>query len=57
MNQISEDMLRLCILEFSDKWDDYLPLEEFSYINNYHESIKMAPFEALYSRRCRTPLN
>jgi hypothetical protein len=39
------------------KWDDCLPLVEFSYNNNYQESIKMAPFEALYGRRCKTPLN
>jgi hypothetical protein len=50
-------MLRACVLEFPQKWDDYLPLAEFSYNNSYQESIKMAPFEALYGRRCRTPLN
>jgi hypothetical protein len=50
-------MLRACILEFPDKWDDSLPLVEFSYNNSYQESIKMAPFEALNGRRCRTPLN
>jgi hypothetical protein len=44
-------------LEFPQKWDDCLPLAEFSYNNSYQESIKMAPFEALYRRRCRTPLN
>jgi hypothetical protein len=57
VNQILEDMLRACALEFSQKWDDCLPLAEFSYNNSYQESIKMAPFEALYGRRCRTPLN
>jgi transposase InsO family protein len=57
VNQILEDMLRACILEFPQKWDDCLPLAEFSYNNSYQESIKMAPFEALYGRRCRTPLN
>jgi hypothetical protein len=50
-------MLRACVLEFLQKWDDCLPLAKFSYNNNYEESIKMAPFEALYGRRCRTPLN
>jgi hypothetical protein len=50
-------MLRACVLEFPQKWDDCLPLAEFSYNNSYQESIKMAPFEALYGRRCRTPLN
>jgi hypothetical protein len=39
------------------KWDECLSLAEFSYNNSYQESIKMAPFEALYGRRCRTPLN
>jgi hypothetical protein len=57
VNQILEDMLRACILEFPQKWDDCLPLAEFSYNNSYQESIKMAPFEALYGRRCRTLLN
>jgi hypothetical protein len=57
VNQILEDMLRACVLEFPQKWDDCLPLVEFSYNNSHKESIKMAPFEALYGRRCRTPLN
>ena len=52
-----EDMLRACVLTFADTWDQCLPLAEFSYNNSYQESIKMAPFEALYGRRCRTPLN
>jgi hypothetical protein len=57
VNQILEDMLRACVLEFPQKWDECLPLVEFSYNNSYQESIKMAPFEALYGRRCHTPLN
>jgi hypothetical protein len=57
VNQILEDMLRACILEFPQKWDECLPLAEFSYNNSYQESINMAPFEALYGRWCRTPLN
>jgi hypothetical protein len=57
VNQILEDMLRAYVLDFSQKWDECLPLVEFSYNNSYQESIKMAPFEALYGRRCRTPLN
>jgi hypothetical protein len=57
VNQILEDMLRACALDFPQKWDDCLPLAEFSYNNSYQESIKMASFEALYGRRCRTPLN
>jgi hypothetical protein len=55
VNQILEDMLRACVLEFPQKWDECLPLAEFCYNNSYQESIKMAPFEALYGRRCRTP--
>jgi hypothetical protein len=50
-------MLRACVLDFSQKWDECLPLAEFSYNNSYQESIKMTAFEALYGRRCRTPLN
>jgi transposase InsO family protein len=50
VNQILEDMLRACVLEFPQKWDDCLPLAELSYNNNYQESIKMAPFEALYGQ-------
>jgi hypothetical protein len=50
-------MLRACVFEFPQKWDDCLSLTEFSYNNNYQENIKMTAFEALYGRRCRTPLN
>jgi hypothetical protein len=57
VNQILEDMLRACVLDFSQKRDECLPLAEFSYNNSYQESIKMTPFEALYGRQCRTPLN
>jgi transposase InsO family protein len=57
VNQILEDMLRACVLDFSPKWDECLPLAEFSYNNSYQESIKMAHFKALYGRRCHTPLN
>jgi transposase InsO family protein len=56
-NQVLEDMLRACVLDFSPKWDKCLPLAEFSYNNSCQDSIKMAPFEALYGRRCQTPLN
>ncbi|WVZ80576.1 hypothetical protein U9M48_028042 [Paspalum notatum var. saurae] len=57
VNQILEDMLRACALAYSTKWDDCLPLAEFAYNNSYQKSLEMAPFEALYGRRCRTPLN
>ncbi|GKA41946.1 putative reverse transcriptase domain-containing protein [Tanacetum coccineum] len=48
--QTSEDMLRVCVLDFGKSWDKHLPLVEFSYNNSYHTSIKAIPFEALYGR-------
>jgi hypothetical protein len=57
VNQILEDMLRACVLHYGKNWDKCLSLAEFSYYNSYQSSLKMAPFEALYGRRCRTPLN
>ena len=54
--QVLEDMLRGCVMEFSGSWDRYIPLMEFAYNNSYQSSISMAPYEALYSRRCRTPM-
>ena len=52
VNQVLEDMLRCCALNYSIKWDECLSLAEFSYNNSYQESIKMTSFEALYGRRC-----
>jgi hypothetical protein len=57
VNQIVEDMLRASIMHFNKSWDKCLSLAEFSYNNSYQASLKMVPFEALYGRRCRTPLN
>jgi hypothetical protein len=57
VNQILEDMLWACVLHYGKNWDKCLSLAEFSYNNSYQSSLKMAPFEALYGRRCRTPLN
>ena len=54
--QTLEDMLRACVMEQGKGWDKYLPLVEFAYNNSYHSSIKMAPYEALYGRKCRSPL-
>ena len=54
--QTLEDMLRECVIDFGNAWDVHLPLVEFSYNNSYHTSIKTAPFEALYGRKCRSPL-
>jgi hypothetical protein len=55
-NQVLEDMLRACALKHGGSWDKSLPYAEFSYNNNYQTSLKMSPFEALYGRKCRTPL-
>ncbi|GKC73514.1 putative reverse transcriptase domain-containing protein [Tanacetum coccineum] len=52
--QTLEDMLRACVLDFGGSWDVYFPLVEFSYNNSYHSSVRCAPFEALYSRKCRS---
>ncbi|MCI84996.1 gag protease polyprotein, partial [Trifolium medium] len=52
MNQSLEDLLRACVLDDRGSWDDILPLIEFTYNNSYHSSIEMAPYEALYGRRC-----
>ena len=54
--QILEDMLRACIMEFEGSWDKHLALIEFAYNNSYQSSIGMPPYEALYGRKCRTPL-
>ncbi|GJT05171.1 putative reverse transcriptase domain-containing protein [Tanacetum coccineum] len=54
--QTLEDMLRACVIDFGSGWDKHLPLAEFSYNNSYHASIKFAPFEALYGRKCRSPV-
>ncbi|GJR69418.1 putative reverse transcriptase domain-containing protein [Tanacetum coccineum] len=51
--QTLEDMLRACVIDFGKGWERHLPLEEFSYNNSYHASIKAAPFEALYGRKDR----
>ena len=49
-----DDMLRGCVLDFPISWDNYIPLMEFVYNNSYQTSIGMAPYEALYDRKCRT---
>jgi len=50
-------MLRACVIQYTKNWDKCLALAELSYNNSYQSSLKMAPFEALYGRKCRTPLN
>ena len=54
--QVLEDMLRGCVLDFPGSWDRYFSLMELAYNNSYQSSISMAPYEALYGRRCRTPM-
>ncbi|GJT43896.1 reverse transcriptase domain-containing protein [Tanacetum coccineum] len=54
--QTLEDMLRACVIDFGGSWNIHLPLAEFSYNNSYHSSIRCAPFEALYGRKCRSPV-
>lgn len=49
-------MLRACVLDDRGSWDSLLPLIEFTYNNSYHASIGMTPYEALYGRKCQTPL-
>ncbi|GJV58427.1 putative reverse transcriptase domain-containing protein [Tanacetum coccineum] len=54
--QTLDDMLHACVLDFGKDWDKHLPLVKFSYNNSYHTSIKVAPFKALYGRKCRSPI-
>ncbi|GKA65733.1 putative reverse transcriptase domain-containing protein [Tanacetum coccineum] len=54
--QTLKDMLRACVIDFGNGWERHLPLIEFSYNNSYHTSIKAAPFEALYGRKCCSPV-
>src|ERR1041385_1790855 len=57
VNQILEDMLRACVISFGKNWEKSLPFAEFAYNNSFQSCLNMAPFELLYGRRCRTPLN
>ena len=54
--QIMEDMLRSCVIDYEGSWDRHIPLVEFVYNNSFQSSIGMAPYEALYGRKCKTPL-
>ncbi|GJW64056.1 putative reverse transcriptase domain-containing protein [Tanacetum coccineum] len=54
--QTLEDILRACVMDFRRSWDVHLPLVEFSYNNSHHSSVRCAPFEALYGRKCRSPI-
>ena len=55
--QTLEEMLRACVVEFQGTWDKYITLMEFAYNNQYHSSIGMAPYEALYGRKYRSPVH
>ncbi|GKF76587.1 putative reverse transcriptase domain-containing protein [Tanacetum coccineum] len=54
--QTLEDMLRACMIDFGGSWDVHLPLADFFYNNSYHSSIRCALFEALYGRKCKSPV-
>ena len=54
--QTLEDMLRACVIDFKGSWDEHLPLVEFAYNNSNQASIKVAPYEAFYGRKCRSPI-
>ncbi|GJV67012.1 putative reverse transcriptase domain-containing protein, partial [Tanacetum coccineum] len=54
--QTLEDMLHACVIDFGNSWDRHFSLVEFSYNNSHHVSIKAAPYEALYGRKCRSPV-
>jgi hypothetical protein len=56
VKQVLEDMLRMHVMHQPKKWEDYLPLVEFSYNNDYQESLKMSPFEALCGRQYKIPI-
>ena len=56
MIEVLEDMLRSCVIDYEGSWDRHIPLVEFVYNNSFQSSIGMAPYEALYGRKCRTPL-
>ena len=54
--QILEDLLRSYVIDYEGSWDRHIPLVEFVYNNSFQSSIRMAPYEALYGRKCKTPL-
>src|SRR4051812_44843308 len=57
VNQVLEDILRACVISFGNIWEESLPFAELSYNNSYQASLRMDPFEVLYGRKRRTPLN
>ena len=57
VNGILEDMLRMYVMHQQWKWEEYLPLVEFAYNNDYPNSLRMSPFDALYGQSCNTPIS
>jgi hypothetical protein len=57
VNNVIEYMLIMYVMDKPSRWEDYLYLVEFAYYNGYHASLKMIPFEALYGRKCNTPVS
>jgi hypothetical protein len=57
VNRVIKDILRMFVMDKSSRWEDYLHLVEFAYNNGYHASLKMSRFEALYGRKCNTPVS
>ena len=57
MIQTLEDMLRGCAIDIQGSWSKYLPLVEFAYNNSYQATISMAPYEALYGKKCRSHIH
>jgi hypothetical protein len=57
VNWVIEDMLRMYVMDKPSKWEEYLYLVEFAYNNGYQASLKMCPFDALYGRKCNTPVS
>jgi hypothetical protein len=45
------------VMDWYNYWEEYLPLVEFVYKNNYWSSIKVRPFNFLYGRTYKTPLS
>ena len=57
VNQVIEDMLRMYVMDKPSKWEDCLHFVEFAYNNGYQASLKISPFEALYGKKCNTPVS
>ncbi|GJS62852.1 putative reverse transcriptase domain-containing protein [Tanacetum coccineum] len=55
--QTLKDMLRACVIDIGKGWVNHLSLVDFSYNNSYHASVKAAPFEVLYGRKCHSPVS